>query len=164
MPWPRPSVVACGFALGAFAAGDSRADDTPSPSPPPGLAAKHRLSDEDYARKEDGGYFTGVPLFAYDPNFGYGFGARVYYYYDGHRGDPLFAYTPYLHRVFAQVFASTGGAQDHLIDYDAPAFPDAFARRSSSRRPRTGRTSASAHAAWRRSRSRAASPGRRSRN
>jgi hypothetical protein len=125
MPWPRPSVVACGFALGAFAAGDSRADDTPSPSPPPGLAAKHRLSDEDYARKEDGGYFTGVPLFAYDPNFGYGFGARVYYYYDGHRGDPLFAYTPYLHRVFAQVFASTGGAQDHLIDYDAPAFPDA---------------------------------------
>ena len=118
------SVVAC-MALGVWEVRGARADDTPSPPPPPGLTAKHRLSDDDYARKEDGGYFTGVPLFAYDPNFGYGFGARAYYYYDGHRGDPLFAYTPYLHRVFAQVFASTGGAQDHLIDYDAPAFPDA---------------------------------------
>ena len=118
------SVVAC-MALGVWEVRGARADDTPSPPPPPGLTAKHRLSDDDYARKEDGGYFTGVPLFAYDPNFGYGFGARAYYYYDGHRGDPLFAYTPYLHRVFAQVFASTGGAQDHLIDYDAPGFPDA---------------------------------------
>jgi hypothetical protein len=92
---------------------------------PAAVAAKQRLSEEDYARKVDGGYFTGVPLFSYDPNFGFGFGARVYYYYDGHRRDPLFAYTPYLDRVFAQAFATTGGAQDHLIDYDAPALPDA---------------------------------------
>jgi hypothetical protein len=83
---------------------------------PPGVAAKQRLSDEDYARKVDGGYFTGVPLFSYDPNFGFGFGARVHYYYDGHKDDPLFAYTPYLHRVFAQGFATTGGAQDQVID------------------------------------------------
>jgi outer membrane protein assembly factor BamA len=82
------------------------------------------LTDEDYARKVEGYYFTGLPLFAYDPNFGFGGGARVYYYYDGHRSDPLFAYTPYLHRVYAQAFASTGGAQDHVIDYDAPAFPN----------------------------------------
>ncbi|HEY8089981.1 MAG TPA: DUF5982 domain-containing protein [Polyangiaceae bacterium] len=95
------------------------------PPPPAGVAGKRRLTDEDYTRKEEGGYFTGVPLFSYDPNFGVGFGARGYYYYDGHRDDPLFAYTPYLHRVFAQAFATTGGAQDHVIDYDAPAFPDA---------------------------------------
>jgi hypothetical protein len=125
MPWPRPLVLASCVAFCALGASPARADDTPSPPPPPGLSAKQRLSDEDYARKVDGGYFTGVPLFAYDPNFGYGFGARVYYYYDGHKGDPLYAYTPYLHRVFGQVFASTGGAQDHLVDYDAPAFPDA---------------------------------------
>ena len=55
---------------------------------------------------------------------GFGGGARVYYYYDGTRKDPLFAYTPYLHRVYVQAFASTGGAQDHVIDFDAPAFPD----------------------------------------
>jgi hypothetical protein len=97
----------------------------PAMRPPAGLAAKQRLSDEDYARKEEGGYVTGVPLFSYDPNFGVGLGARAYYYYDGHKDDPLFAYTPYLHRVFGQVFATTGGAQDHVIDYDAPAFPSA---------------------------------------
>jgi hypothetical protein len=92
--------------------------------PPAGLAAKRRLTDEDIARKNEDFYFTGLPLFAYDPLIGFGGGARVYFYYNGHKDDPLFAYTPYLHRVFAQVFAGTGGVQDHVIDYDAPAFPD----------------------------------------
>jgi len=95
----------------------------PTTRPPPGIASKQRLSDEDYQRKKEGGYFTGLPLFAYDPNYGFGGGARVYYYYDGDKRDPLYAYTPYLHRVFAQAFATTGGEQEHLIDYDAPAFP-----------------------------------------
>jgi hypothetical protein len=116
--------------------GSARADDTapsnapavapgavPRTRPPAGLAAKQRLTDEDYARKVDGSYVTGLPLVAYDPNFGFGVGARAYYYYDGHRDDPLFAYTPYLHRVTAQAFGTTGGAQDHFVDYDAPAFP-----------------------------------------
>jgi len=97
----------------------------PTTRPPPGVASKQRLSDEDYARKPEGGYFTGLPLFAYDPNWGPGGGARLYYYYDGTKSDPLFAYTPYLHRVYAQAFASTGGEQEHVLDYDAPAFPDA---------------------------------------
>jgi hypothetical protein len=121
-----------GIPTGALAAEPIDPPSSPSPgtvpatpAPPPGVAAKERLSDEDYARKVDAGYLTGVPLFSYDPNFGFGLGARLYYYYDGHRDDPLFAYTPYLHRVFAQAFATTGGAQDHVIDYDAPAFPDA---------------------------------------
>jgi hypothetical protein len=97
----------------------------PAARPPAGVASKQRLSDEDYARKPEDGYFTGLPLFAYDPNWGPGVGARRYYYYDGNRSDPLFAYTPYLHRVYAQAFASTKGEQEHVIDYDAPAFPDA---------------------------------------
>lgn len=96
----------------------------PTRRPPPGMGAKLRLTDEDFARKNEDYYFTGLPLFAYDPLIGYGGGARIYFYYDGKRTDPLFAYTPYLHRVFAQVFAGTGGVQDHVIDYDAPAFPD----------------------------------------
>jgi outer membrane protein assembly factor BamA len=92
--------------------------------PPSGLGAKRRLTDEDVARKNDGFYLTGLPLFAYDPLIGFGGGVRVYAYYDGKRDDPLFAYTPYLHRVYAQIFAGTGGVQDHIVDYDAPAFPD----------------------------------------
>jgi hypothetical protein len=96
----------------------------PTMRPPAGLGAKRRLTDEDIGRKNEGYYFTGLPLFAYDPLIGYGGGARAYFFYDGKHDDPLFAYTPYLHRVFAQVFAGTGGVQDHVIDYDAPAFPD----------------------------------------
>jgi hypothetical protein len=126
-----------GLAAGIAIPGAARADEpigtsslpppatVPTPPVPMGVSAKERLSDEDFARKVEGGYVTGVPLFSYDPNFGLGLGARLYYYYDGHRDDSLFAYTPYLHRVFAQAFATTGGAQDHVIDYDAPAFPDA---------------------------------------
>jgi len=111
---------------------DAAADDTALVAVPPGasvparrpagLGAKQRLSEDDYVRKNEGFYFTGLPLFAYDPTLGVGVGARVYYYYDGYRDDPLFAYTPYLHRVFAQAFFTTGGAQDHVIDYDAPTF------------------------------------------
>jgi outer membrane protein assembly factor BamA len=88
------------------------------------MSAKRRLSDDDLARKEEGFYVTGLPLFAYDPTIGFGGGARAYLYYDGHRSDPSFAYTPYLHRVFAQIFAGTGGVQDHIVDWDAPIFPD----------------------------------------
>jgi hypothetical protein len=91
------------------------------PPPPPDFAQKPRLGDDDLARKREGGYFTGLPLANYDADSGFGLGARGYYYFDGKREDPLFAYTPYQHRIFAQAFASTGGLQFHWLDYDAPA-------------------------------------------
>jgi hypothetical protein len=109
----------------------ARAEDSPAeanmPSaegdtPPQGLGRKKQLRADDYARKNEGGYVTGLPLAAYDPTIGAGFGARGYYYYDGDRTDPLFAYTPYKERLILQVFATTRGAQDHLIDFDAPNF------------------------------------------
>jgi Omp85 superfamily domain len=128
--------VAVSTAASMFPAPGAYAQDAPAPAssapcvpvappdtpPPPGLGAKERLTDEDYARKEVGGYVTGLPLFNYDPNTGYGFGGRLYYYYDGDREDPHFLYTPYLHRLIVQAFATTKGAQDHLLDYDAPTF------------------------------------------
>lgn len=105
----------------AAAAADAAGAEAELPRAPPGFDAKHPLSPDDYARKNEGGYFTGLPLFNFDPNTGFGFGARAYYYYNGARSDPLFAYTPYLHRVFLQAFASTRGLQFHWLDYDAPA-------------------------------------------
>jgi hypothetical protein len=92
------------------------------PPPPEGFGALHRLRDDDYERKNEGGYFTGVPIANYDPTTRFGFGARIYYYWNGYRDDPRFAYTPYLTRVIAQTFLSTGSAQDHLLDFDAPLF------------------------------------------
>ncbi len=119
------------FGTGATFTTRAHADDVigdPAPTPvmkplaPPGLAQKQRLNDTDYARKEEGGYFTGLPLANYDPNTKFGFGARLYYYFNGDRTNPLFAYTPYLHRLIVQTFVSTAAAQDHLLDYDAPNF------------------------------------------
>jgi hypothetical protein len=88
----------------------------------PGRADK--LAPDDLAHKNPGGYVTGLPLFAYSTDIGIGFGARAYYYWDGYPSDPRFARTPYLYRVFAQAFASTGGIQFHWLDFDAPRIFD----------------------------------------
>ena len=106
-----------------------RDHDTPSyldfrglkPPPLPSLARRPPLIEEEYQRKKERGYFTGLPLANSDPNTGVGFGARVYYYQNGDRSDPRFAYTPYLHRVFLQTFFSTKGLQFHWLDFDSPA-------------------------------------------
>jgi Omp85 superfamily domain len=90
----------------------------PLPPPPPGFEARRPLDPADYEQKPEGGYATGLPLVNYDSNTGLGFGARGYYYYDGARSDPRFAYTPYLHRVFVQAFFTTGGLQYHWLDID----------------------------------------------
>ncbi|MEY2932838.1 MAG: hypothetical protein RL033_3587 [Pseudomonadota bacterium] len=91
----------------------------PPPLPPPGFESRPPLAASDYEQKTEGGYFTGLPLVNYDSNTGVGFGARGYYYYDGARSDPLFAYTPYLYRLFLQAFFTSGGMQYHWLDIDA---------------------------------------------
>src|SRR5689334_5194061 len=85
-----------------------------------GAARADGLSPADLARKNERGHLTGVPLAAYSVDYGVGVGARGYYFWNGERSDPRFAYTPYLHRIFLQVFATSGGAQYHWLDYDAP--------------------------------------------
>jgi hypothetical protein len=87
---------------------------------PPSSARADRLAAGDLARKNQGGYVTGLPLVAYGTDFGLGGGARAYYYWNGARTDPRFATTPYLYRVFVQAFASTRGLQFHWLDLDAP--------------------------------------------
>ena len=83
-------------------------------------ARADQLSDDDLRRKNEGGYVTGVPLFAYSEDFGLGGGARGYYYWNGARTDARFAVTPYLARVFLNLFATTRGVQYHWLDLDAP--------------------------------------------
>ncbi len=85
-----------------------------------GFVRAEGLSPADLARKSERGHLTGVPLAAYSVDFGFGAGARGYYFWNGERSDTRFAYTPYLHRIFLQVFATSRGAQYHWLDYDAP--------------------------------------------
>jgi hypothetical protein len=88
------------------------------PDPPPWLADKPRLHDDEIRKKVEGSYPTGFPLLDADPDTGYGGGARGYYYWNGDRSDPLFEYTPYRHRAYAQVFNTNKGYQDHELDYE----------------------------------------------
>lgn len=85
-----------------------------------GVVRADGLSPADLARKSERGHVTAIPLAAYSVDFGLGGGGRVYYFWNGRRSDARFAYTPYLHRIFLQVFATTGGLQYHWLDYDAP--------------------------------------------
>jgi hypothetical protein len=80
--------------------------------------AEHRRRQVDADEKVEGNFATPVPLFGYDPNTGLGLGVGGYYNLNGRRDDPFFAYTPYRHRFFAQVYATTGGYQQHLVSYD----------------------------------------------
>ena len=84
------------------------------------LEKKERLSPENLKKKREGGYFVPIPLLAYDPDIGWGTGARVYYFAKGSRQHPLFPYTPYFHRAFAQVFLTTKNTRVSLLDLDSP--------------------------------------------
>jgi len=116
-----PLVAAAGGSPFVFAAAP---EVTPPPALPAFLSGKSAMDPHDLAQKEPGAYFTGLPLVDSDPDTGFGFGARVYRYWDGEPTDPLFAYTPYRHRLFAQAFLTTNGYQYHTVDYDAPYFLD----------------------------------------
>ncbi len=119
------AILALCLASRAARADDGPTTDVPSDiqgGAPEGLGRKQRLRDDDLARKREGGYFTGLPLANYDHDVGFGFGARVYYFDNGKRTEPRFAYVPYEQRIFAQGYASTGGLQYHWLDYDSPHF------------------------------------------
>jgi hypothetical protein len=79
---------------------------------------KPRLSDAD--TKEEGSFPTGIPAFGVDPSTGIGLGAIGYFTMDGPRSSPLFAYTPYQHQIYLQIYATTNGYQQHELHYDAP--------------------------------------------
>src|SRR3954451_1007261 len=57
-------------AAAAPAAQETSNDTVPPPPPPPGFDAHRPLDREDYLRKNERGYFTGLPLANYDPNTG----------------------------------------------------------------------------------------------
>jgi outer membrane protein assembly factor BamA len=97
---------------------------TPPSALPAFMASKQPLSADDLANKGEGFYTTPIPIPDSDPDTGFGLGGRAYLYWDGARTDPLFAYTPYRHRLYVQVFATTNGYQQHVVDYDAPYFLD----------------------------------------
>ena len=92
------------------------------------LENKPKLSQKDIDTKQEGGYFTGLPLISSDPDLGTGFGVRLYRYENGDKGDELFEYTPYRSELFIQAYATTGGWQYHWLNFDAPYIFDSLFR------------------------------------
>lgn len=107
------ALTAC-FAAAALGPRLCRADEPRGL--PSFMANKPRMDDAD--RKEEGSFLSGVPALGYDTNTGFGAGAGGFYTIDGKKTDPLFDYTPYRHRVFAQLYITTGGYQQYEVAYD----------------------------------------------
>ncbi|MDF3818372.1 DUF5982 domain-containing protein [Leptospira sp. 96542] len=83
-----------------------------------------QLCKKDLDDKLEGYYPTGLPLINSDPNEGIGYGVRGYLYDNGLKSDPLFDYTPYRMRFFAQYFNTNKNAQYHQLSLDMPFIAD----------------------------------------
>ena len=92
------------------------------------LYAKPSLTQKQVEEKENGIYVTGLPIVNYDNDKGFGYGARVYLYNNGHKGDELFSLTPYKQQAFLQFFQTTNGWSYHKFHYDAPYINDSLFR------------------------------------
>lgn len=79
-----------------------------------------RMSDDDLAKKREGTFFTGIPDFSSDPVTGFGFGVRSNVYWNGTRDNELFAYTPYLAKLKANVAYYTSNARELILSLDVP--------------------------------------------
>jgi hypothetical protein len=92
------------------------------------LKNKRYINDKDFEKKKAGGFFTGLPLINSDPNTGVGYGARIYFFNNGEKEDPLFRRTPYRQRLYGQFFQTTNGYQYHELNFDAPYIANSLYR------------------------------------
>jgi hypothetical protein len=111
----RASVVRgkCVLVVVAWA---SFANAEPTPKLPSWLEGVPKTPDLEH--KVEGTFPDALPLVAYDTNTGLGLGVGGHLTFDGPRRDPLFDYAPYRHRLYLQIYATTGGYQAHFFSYD----------------------------------------------
>ncbi len=78
------------------------------------------LSPEDLKKKQEGVFYTGLPLINYSTDAGFGYGVRIYQFDNGLRTNSLFEQTPYLKRFYGQLFQTTKGQSYHEFNVDIP--------------------------------------------
>ncbi len=81
-----------------------------------------RMSGADLAKKREGTFVTGLPDLSSDPVTGFGVGVKSNIYWNGTRDNPLFAYTPYLARLKANVAYFTSNARELTLSADVPYY------------------------------------------
>ncbi len=97
--------------------------DTEAPSipPPPDLVSNlHPIPAFILEKKQEGSYFTGIPVIASDPETGVSLGASIQWYDNGSKDNPLFYYAPYERMINLTADASTEGYQEYILEYDQP--------------------------------------------
>ncbi len=80
------------------------------------------MSDADLAKKREGTFITGLPDASSDPVTGFGVGIKSNVYWNGTRDNPLFAYTPYLAHLKANVAYYTSNARELSLSADVPYY------------------------------------------
>jgi len=95
---------------------------------PKGVESKNRISDEKLAKKQEGEYVTGIAGVTSDPDVGVGFAAVFFYYINGKKSDPYFAYSDFKHRIHASALVSTKGVKNYSLGWDAPFFLNSLFR------------------------------------
>jgi hypothetical protein len=94
------------------------------PAAPAYASERPAMNKEDWEKKPEGAYYTGLPLVNSDPDTGFGYGLRLFRFDNGVRTNELFPYRAYESRVFAQFFQTTNGLNYHWVSFDAPFFQD----------------------------------------
>ena len=69
------------------------------------------MEEEELKSKREGSFITGLPSISSDPVTGVWYGGSGYFIENGKKTNPLFAYSPYMYRIAADVYQSSVGAK-----------------------------------------------------
>ena len=85
-------------------------------------AHARQLNDFVLSNKKEGWYPAGVPMIRYNSDDGFGYGLRAVIYNNGKINDRYFKYSPYFHMYSLQLFQTTMGKKEFMINTDMPYF------------------------------------------
>lgn len=100
-------------------------DGMPPVLPPPHFMRYKKPQPEMLLKdKDEGFYFTPMPIIAWDPDTEFNIGAAIQFFNNGKKDSPFFRYTPYRWTVATQALVSTGGVFQVLSYFDMPYVAD----------------------------------------
>jgi len=88
------------------------------------ISDQKKMPKEEIELKKEGTFVTGVPRFQFDPIRGFGVGGNAFLFFNGSKEDPFFEYTPYRHRLNAELFVFENGRIRYALNYDSPYILD----------------------------------------
>ena len=86
------------------------------------LDESRKIDPEELKSKREGSFITGLPSVSSDPVTGIWYGGSGYYIENGKKTNSLFAYSPYVYRISADIYQSSVGAKYYGAGIDLPYF------------------------------------------